>query len=292
MIKFKLKLKKILQKNQIIYQIIFLLYKLINYPRNYLNFKKNLKIKEKSFNDYEKNKGLIDVNYAGLDLKFQAFSPLNYYHLRIGSQHENLFFKKLFKNIKKGMIIFDIGGHVGMYTIPFAKAVGDKGYVYAFEPEKIGFEYLKKNIELNKVYNTKVFPYALSSETSKANFYIRPDKDTHSLFERTLAPSKTKKQEVQTIETFKIDDLLDKGLAKEPDFIKIDTEGAELKILNGLNRKYQKLKYIFVEIHPDALKLDNIPHPEEAIEKKLIEMGFNQVEYLDKNHILAKKSNV
>lgn len=292
MLKIKLYLKKKLRKSKPIYEIVLFFFKIISFPKNFFILKKNQFIKKRSIKEYEKNDGLLEINYAGHNLKFKTFSPTNYFHLKIGSQYEHFFFKKLFKKIEKGMIVYDVGGHVGMYTLPFAKSVGSDGKVYSFEPEKKGFDALSKNLILNNINNVKLFPFALSNETSKSNFYIRPDKDTHSLFESTHAPSKTGSQKTLSVSTYTIDDLIEKKLAVVPDFLKIDTEGAELKILEGLKKNYQKLSYIFVEIHPDALKLENIINPEEEIEKKLKDLGFNKIEYLDKIHILASKKNV
>jgi len=292
MLKIKIYLKKILKKNLYLYNIILFFYKIINYPKDYIILKKNLLIKKKSFEEFKKNNGLLKINYGGHDLKFKAFSPINYFHLKIGSQNENLFFNKLFSKIEKGMIIYDIGGHVGMYTLPFAKSVGLSGKVYVFEPEKKGYNSIKENLVLNNIENVKLYSFAVSDVTSKSSFYIRPDKDTHSLFKRTLAPSKTGNQETINIDTYTIDDLVEKNLALVPNFIKIDTEGAELKILNGIKKNYKELKYIFIEIHPDALRIENVLNPEEEIEKRLREIGFNYIEYLDNIHILAKKNNV
>tara|TARA_B100001741_G_C16553301_1_gene600679 strand:+ start:4411 stop:5289 length:879 start_codon:yes stop_codon:yes gene_type:complete len=292
MLRFKLYLKKKLRKILFLYKIFLFIYKIINYPKNFLIRKKNMLIKRKSFEEFEKNNGLLKINYAGHNLIFKAFSPINYFHLKIGSQHENIFFEKLFKKIEEGMIVYDIGGHVGMYSLPFAKSVGPKGKVVVFEPEKKGLDSIQENLKLNKVHNVKLYPFAISNKSSKSDFYIRPDKDTHSLFQETLAPSKTDKQKKVNIQTYTIDDLIEKKIAPVPNFIKIDTEGAELKILDGLKKNYNTLKYIFIEIHPDALGLENIFNPEEEVEEKLKNLGFDHIEYLDKIHILAKKNNV
>ena len=52
-----------------------------------------------------------------------------------------------------GQTIIDVGASIGIYTIFFAKMVGEKGKVYAFEPEPNNFELLKKNIAINGFKN-------------------------------------------------------------------------------------------------------------------------------------------
>ena len=262
---------------------------MINFPKNYFNKKKNKKIKEQSFKEFKLNNGLIKVNYAGIIAKFKTSSEFDYYKIKIGSQFENIFFKKLFDRLQEGMVIYDIGGSIGMYTIPFAKKVGKTGKVFVFEPTSKGIESIKQNLTINNIDNVVVYPYAISDSTSEINFYIRPDKETHSLFEKTIAPSKTGKQKTIKVKTFTIDDLIEKNLSLAPNFIKIDTEGAEIKVLDGIKKIYDNLHLILVEIHKPALKLENILNPEIVIEKKLKKIGFTKFEYIGNAHLLASK---
>lgn len=53
------------------------------------------------------------------------------------------------EEIKKGDIVLEIGANIGYYTLIFAKLVGEKGKVFAFEPDPTNFALLKKNIEIN-----------------------------------------------------------------------------------------------------------------------------------------------
>ena len=262
---------------------------MINFPKNYLTKKKNKKIKEKSFKEFELNKGLIKINYNGIIAQFKTSSAFDYYKIKIGSQFENIFFQKLFNKVQEGMVIYDIGGSIGMYTIPFAKKVGKTGKVFVFEPTNKGIESIKQNLTINNIDNVVAYPYAISDNTSEANFYVRPDKETHSLFEKTTAPSKTGEQKTIKVKVFTIDDLIEKNLSLPPNFIKIDTEGAEIKVLDGINKTYDSLDLIFVEIHKPALKLENIFNPEIVIEKKLKKIGFTKFEYLSGAHLLASK---
>ena len=61
------------------------------------------------------------------------------------------------KFIKKNDIVFDIGSNIGAFTVPFAKKVGINGKVFAFEPQPFIYKILKKNIELNRLCNVKLF---------------------------------------------------------------------------------------------------------------------------------------
>src|ERR1035441_6724268 len=60
--------------------------------------------------------------------------------------------------IRPGMTVFDIGAHVGHYTLLAARIVGPTGRVYAFEPEPENFALLKRNVELNGYKNVTCVP--------------------------------------------------------------------------------------------------------------------------------------
>ena len=83
--------------------------------------------------------------------------------------------------------------------------------------------------------------------------------------------------------------MLENGVITQPHFVKIDTEGAELKILNGMKSAAKKIKHIVVEIHKPALGLEGIQNPEEEVELRLKELGFTKLEYLSDIHVMASK---
>ena len=55
--------------------------------------------------------------------------------------------------VRNGDIVVDIGAHIGYYTLIFARLVGPKGKVFAFEPEPNNFNLLIKNIKINGYKN-------------------------------------------------------------------------------------------------------------------------------------------
>ena len=61
------------------------------------------------------------------------------------------------KFIEKDDVVFDIGSNIGAFTIPFAKKVGPKGKVFAFEPQSFIYNLLKDNVKLNNLKNINLF---------------------------------------------------------------------------------------------------------------------------------------
>lgn len=131
------------------------------------------------------------------------------------------FFKK---HVKRGMTVVDVGANVGYYTRLFSRLVGPEGVVYAFEPDREAFEFLRYNTE--RLPNVKIFPYAVSDRDGEAHFYHIPKAtQSHTLVE-------TPDAEVTTVKTV----TLDAHIPERIDVIKIDIEGAETLVFAGMKR--------------------------------------------------------
>jgi len=145
---------------------------------------------------------------------------------------------EVFKNsIKKGDIVVDVGASIGYYTLIAAKIVGDTGKVFAFEPESKNFEILKKNVEINKYNNVTLEQKAVSDVNGKINLYLSKGIGFHS----TINPDTT--TPIIPIESVKLDDYFrELNLIDKIDFVKIDVEGAEFRVLNGMNTILEQSK--------------------------------------------------
>jgi FkbM family methyltransferase len=172
---------------------------------------------------YENNN--FNVNFKnGISLKFydNPFDDL-YYPL-----------KGYLKNysVKKGNYIIDSGAYIGAITIYFAKLVGKKGRVVAFEPDEDNFKKLLNNIKINNLNNVILINKGLWNKNEKVKFDSR--KDGGSIV--VECKSDRIKGEVNSCEFVKLDDELEKLNVNKIDFIKMDVEGAEIEALDGCVR--------------------------------------------------------
>lgn len=148
------------------------------------------------------------------------------------------------QELKKGMTIVEIGANIGYYALMEASIIGDKGKIYAIEPFPSNFDLLKKNVELNS-YNdiVELHQLAISSETGKTKLYVS---DKHNLA-NMLESDADGFVEVPT-KTF------DEFIAGKqmPDMIRMDIEGFEYYILDGMKKTMDKCKSckMFIEVHP------------------------------------------
>lgn len=144
----------------------------------------------------------------------------------INQDYEVFELEILNKILKPGMVVFDIGANLGVYSSEASNAVGNKGRVYAFEPIPENLRYLKHNLGLNNAKNVEVVPRAIGNKVGKEKIYLSESNvGTHSM------GGKSKKYievETDTIDNF----VKQKGLGKV-NLIKIDVEGFESQALAG-----------------------------------------------------------
>jgi FkbM family methyltransferase len=140
----------------------------------------------------------------------------------------------------KGGVFYDIGANIGVYTLYAARRC-DK--VFSFEPHCGNFMSLLRNIRINNLNNCIPMSIALHNNTGFFNFSY------HSDVTGTSASQLEKKTDSGLVElkhSWKIDDLMSSIPA--PDYVKIDVDGNELLILNGMINALKKIKSIQIEV--------------------------------------------
>lgn len=177
--------------------------------------------------------------------------------------------------IRPGSTIADIGAHVGYYSILAAKLMGPIGHVYSFEPSPFTFELLTRNISSNGVAET-VMPFrkAVSNMNGEVPFYFMRSSGWNSLHSHPNSP----KMGTTVVESITLDSFLQ---GKKIDVIKIDVEGAEIRVLEGMKDVLATNRdvYLFVEFNPACLQ--SAGYSPDLLIEKLREMGFHHVEAID-----------
>jgi FkbM family methyltransferase len=130
------------------------------------------------------------------------------------------------KTIRRNSILFDIGAHVGYYTLLSSLLVGEGGKVYSFEPLSRNLKFLHAHLRLNGIQNVEVIEAAVG------------DQDGVSLFKEgdTSAKGSLRPDGTIGVKTLSLDSCIAKGSLPSPDFMKIDVEGGEMDVLRGARR--------------------------------------------------------
>ncbi len=134
----------------------------------------------------------------------------------------------ILKYVQPGMCVFDVGAHLGYYSLLLAKSVGSGGRVVSFEPAEGNFCTLKRNILINSLNNISLVNLALFSKSGTIRMFVS-SADTASGDWSISRDSNKDGIEVQTIS---LDQFCETNHVL-PDFLKIDVEGAEYDVLLG-----------------------------------------------------------
>jgi FkbM family methyltransferase len=163
---------------------------------------------------------------------------------------------KLFsERLGEGDVAIDIGAHCGQYCILMAAMCGQAGQVVAFEPDPIARAKLMQNLDLNPgIKRPTVESRAISDTAGQALLYSRGGNSQSSLARSGVEFNPAHKSQEISVSLVSLDEyLLEKNLP-EPRWIKIDAEGAEVRILKGAQRVLSGNAGIVCELHPYAWK--------------------------------------
>jgi FkbM family methyltransferase len=136
------------------------------------------------------------------------------------------------KFLRPGMVFFDIGAHVGKYTLLGAHTVGPAGTVHAFEPNPEISRLLDYNIGLNGLRNVRASRCAVSDTDGKGDFEVCTEASVSALLPRERRRVRGGVSMVVSVTTVQLDTYCAASGAK-PSLVKVDTEGAEMPVFRG-----------------------------------------------------------
>jgi len=192
-------------------------------------------------------------------------------------------FFKLKSFVKKNSSVIDVGANIGRYTFALSKIVGQKGFVYSFEPMCRSFLILNSLVFLSNLKNIILFKSALGNRNEKIlmkELYIY--KNNPFLFDTNTGSYVIKKMINLTNNNLinyalKLDDLCIKDKIS---FIKIDIEGNEYEFLLGAKNLIKKNKPILlIEIHNNFNKVLKLLYKLNYKEKFYFKNSRNRVFY-------------
>lgn len=151
---------------------------------------------------------------------------------------------KLFNNfVGEGDTVVDIGANIGFFTLLCSNIVGKNGEVIAFEPEKRNFDILSANVARNSEYGNIIREkLAISDKKGEMSLYISENKGGHSI--KDYNDTHVKSQTVSTIP-------LDQYDVSSPDIVKIDVEGVEPSVFEGMSNVLDTKPILFFEYSDD-----------------------------------------
>lgn len=192
---------------------------------------------------------------------------------------------RLSATVQPGYCVWDIGANVGYYTKMFSERVGRDGCVYAFEPSPANYARLEE--ACSKIQNIKLFQFGLGREDGRLAFQQGAD-DLGAT--SRVCPEETVLDSLVEIRSGK--SLLDSGEVLPPNVIKIDVEGFEYEVIEGLSAYLSSptVKSIGIEVHFGILEERGLSQAPRWIERLLNGKGF-VVTWADPSHIIATRND-
>ena len=148
---------------------------------------------------------------------------------------------------KPGMVAYDIGANIGIFSFLFASIVGADGFVYSFEPEENNYFCFEKSQILNKYNNIILDKRPVGTRKSKEIFDRRGGAFSGRLIGGGLYDQT---DNIKMVEVVSIDYLVKEESYRAPDIIKIDVEGNEIMVLEGMRYILENFNPIIIcELH-------------------------------------------
>lgn len=233
--------------------------------------------------------GILETEVVGIRARFYARTPEE---LRIlesagGAGGEERVLTELIRFLKPGDVVLDIGANVGLYTVLLARSVGPEGLVIACEPGGRNFEHLSQNLDLNGLANVRLFRKALGNKPGQAKLYA-----STVIGNSSLSGDGNDGAGAEDVEVIEGDRLITSEMLPVPRAVKIDVEGFEYAVLEGLQAtlKNPRCQLVACEVHPSLLPEGIEPT---AIAELLQTCGFDRFQHharWDKTfHVVATK---
>ncbi len=221
-----------------------------------------------SFDQFEYNvQDLQEITPSGRDFRMlvTASHRAHYRH----NAYEDFTADLLLSLSRDAALFIDVGAHYGFYTLAFGTAHPDRK-ILAFEPAPENFDVLTRNIELNRLQNVDAYNLAVLNQNGRKNFNVASH-SSHSSFYLHHLSDTIRTVEVQVVS---LDDFL-KDVPSGSIVVKIDAEGSELEILNGMASLLQKKEDIrlVIEFNPNSSRAAG--HDPGALLHEIHQFGFD-----------------
>lgn len=157
------------------------------------------------------------------------------------------------RGIRPGDTVLDVGAHHGQYAVLMSAFAGSGGTVVAFEPDPYARAVLERNVALNPTLRPpRVEALAVSDAEGVATLYSLGGNSQSSLVRSGVEFGGRPAAEPVRVQTETLDGYVARTGLDVPSWVKIDAEGAEVRILKGAATLLAGPADVICELHPYA----------------------------------------
>ncbi len=185
----------------------------------------------------------------GIEAAFRVQNPRELARVEFILMSERRVLEIVMRSLHPGDVFLDIGANVGVFTILSARTVGEAGSVVAFEPEIRRFSQLEENLTLNGLCNVRPFRVALGEEEGEGRLHVKGTRSPSLIAPNGRLDGSAEYEPVQVVNG---DEFWKAHGLPPPRAVKIDVEGFELSVLQGLRGLLSgpATTLLVCEIHP------------------------------------------
>lgn len=159
--------------------------------------------------------------------------------------------------LEPGMIFFDLGAHVGFYTLTAAQRVGNTGAVHAFEPLYANATLLEQSVAANHFTQVRVNRVAVAEDAGTVTLHV-PNSSAHNASGFATLMDFFPDAHAESVPALSLDAYVQAHSIPHIDFIKMDIEAAEVLALRGMK------KILSAARKPRILSEVNVPRLQDA----------------------------
>lgn len=174
------------------------------------------------------------------------------------------------RTIRHGMVVYDVGANVGFFSVLAARLCGGDGAVYAFEPDLDNARLARANLAANDFGQALVIARAVGPTTGISALQLARYSGGHALAGADAPPDKVHEVPVEVV---RLDDFAAQPGVRPPDFVKIDVEGLELPVLDGMEGLLRQHRPVLLVELDDATPAGHA-HKAAALQDRLAALGY------------------
>jgi FkbM family methyltransferase len=187
--------------------------------------------------------------------------------------------------IQPGDAVLDVGANIGRLTHALARRVGSSGCVHAFEPTPMARRVLEKLVALRRLSQVRVQPCAVGREEGELHLRVPLHEGWKPMHQITHCPGGDAGGDYLDLQVAcrQLDVYWEELGRPDISFIKCDTEGHELPVLEGARRLLESCRpSIFCEVEAPYLERQGL-HPDQLFQL-LRELGYEALRPLEGGH--------
>jgi FkbM family methyltransferase len=154
--------------------------------------------------------------------------------------------------------ILDIGANIGYTACVFAAARKPPAKIYAFEPDLATFATLRETIRRKNLGGTvEIFNMAVGSADGSLEFWHNEEHSAdHRVVTEQFKTSRPASENITTVGLTSVDNFVAARSLQNISFIKIDVQGYELAVCEGMRRTMEKFPSLCIafEYAPDGMR--------------------------------------